>query len=553
MIMPTLAETAVLFSIYKPILFGAIIGLWAYAVSYIDKDLDYFYMPRHMWNGINMAVGVLALFLWLVVPWFWLGLPLMVLMTVGGFVGYHFFRNKHVPPKARWRMSLDSFRQKWDEAQRARMQQRSSVAMVMPGGQPSVMPTGEDPRVPIHEALENLVEFALPRRAERIDMLADANETAISVTIDGVQYPQAKLEARLGLGLIDYLKEHAGLDVQDRRRKQVGKLDMVVADMGKQKIEITTSGTTKGLVLSAFINPHLRSYLKFNELGLLESQMQQITPSLEENCRGVLVVCPPRHGLTTTLLALVERHDPYTQNIMTLEPEIAHELEGVAHTAIKIGADAPTTGQQLKTLLLREPKIVMISQVTDAESAKQVTLHTDEVRFYMGLRQADAFTALRAWVSAVGDPETAAKSLNIIIAQRLIRKLCVTCRMPYKPDPNILRKLNLPIDKVQQLYKHSGKVMVKEEEETCPDCLGLGYRGRTGVFEVMVLDDQARQFIASGQVDHARSHLRKNRMLYLQESALTKVVEGVTSISEITRVLAADKPEKEDKPRKAKE
>ena len=140
----------------------------------------------------------------------------------------------------------------------------------------------------------------------------------------------------------------------------------------------------------------------------------------------------------------------------------------------------------------------------------------------------------------------AAGGLGAIVSQRLVRKLCPTCRVAYKPDPNVLRKLNLPAQRVPQLYKHSGKIRVgKDRTQTCSTCLGMGYRGRVGVFEIMVLDDEARKILAAGQMDQFRAHLRRHKMLYLQESALLKVVEGQTSISEITRALGANKKHNE--------
>jgi type II secretory ATPase GspE/PulE/Tfp pilus assembly ATPase PilB-like protein len=88
------------------------------------------------------------------------------------------------------------------------------------------------------------------------------------------------------------------------------------------------------------------------------------------------------------------------------------------------------------------------------------------------------------------------------------------------------------------MYKHSGKVLVRDVEQPCPACLGLGYRGRTAVFEIMALDDQARALIAQNQMEALRTHLRKHKMLWLQEAGLFKAVEGATSIAEVTRVLA---------------
>ncbi|MFG0250452.1 MAG: hypothetical protein ACF8OB_16320, partial [Phycisphaeraceae bacterium JB051] len=191
---------------------------------------------------------------------------------------------------------------------------------------------------------------------------------------------------------------------------------------------------------------------------------------------------------------------------------------------------------------LREPRVVMIGNLTDGDTAKLIPDHVMDMRFYVGIRQTDAFTALRAWIQAIGDKTKAANSLNAIVSQRLVRKLCQTCREPYQPDANMLRKLNFSAENIQQFYKHSGQVIVKEEPQPCPHCMGLGYFGRVGVFEVMVFDDESREMVAAGQLDKLRSHMRKNKMYYLQEAALTRVVEGVTSISEITRVLVSSNP-----------
>ncbi len=536
---PVLADTTVLVSIFKPILYGIVVGLWAYASSYIDKDLHYYILKRKLWNLIMLATGLIGLGLWLLIPIFWIGLPIAVLLIVGAMVGYHFYRNTEVPTSAQWSLDMDSFRQKWDESQRQKAQQSAAVRVISNDGMAIEIPTGDDPLVPIYEALENIMDFAIPRRAERIDMLATAQETVVAVQIDGVKYPQTKLDGKIGLTLIDFLKKHAGMDVQDRRKKQSGKMQ-VLHDM-PHELELVTSGTTRGLNLTINVDPTALKTIAVEDLGLLDTQLHQIEPVFEEQSRAVLVVTPPHQGMTTTLYSFCARHDPYTTNIMSLEEDIAFELEGVNHGILKRGADAPTVARQVESMLLREPRIVLLSQLTDPDAAKVVCEHCEETRYYLGLRQKDTFTALKAWVQAVGDKQLAGTGLAAITSQRLLRKLCTTCRIAYNPDPAMLKKLNLPADRVSQLYKHSGQVMVKGEAQPCPDCVGLGYRGRRAVFEVMVLDDEARQMIGQGQFDQLKNHLRRGRMLYMQEAALNLAAEGATSVSEISRVLAGDK------------
>lgn len=537
--MLTLADSAVLISIYKPILFGVVVGLWGWVASTLDKDLSYFYLKRPLWNFIFLAAGGLGIFLWLMLPWFWLGFALSFLLMIGSFVGYHFYRNTEVPKGAQWSFNLDSFRQQWDDSQRQKAQKAATIKIFDAEGEQVTVPVGEDPLTPVYEALENILEFALPRRAERIDMLAGSEQCVVAVQIDGVKYPQTKLEGKVGLTLIDYLKKHAGMDVSDRRKKQTGKLK--IEHNLPHNLEITTAGSTRGISLNMLVDPTALRSVELKKLGLLESQREQLDGVFEELERAVLVVCPPHQGMTTTLYSFTGAHDPYRTNIMTLEDEIAFELEGVNHGQQKKGPDAPTLAKQLESLILREPKVIMLSQLTDPETAKIVGKFADEARFYVGLRQKDSFTALKAWCQAVGDKSMAGSALRAIVSQRLLRKLCPTCRIAYKPDPALLKKLNLPADRVSQLYKHSGQVVVKEETVPCPDCHGLGYRGRRAVFEVMIFDDDARQLVSDGQFDQLKNYLRKNRMLYMQEAALALAAEGVTSITEIRRVLAGEK------------
>ncbi|MEL7087583.1 MAG: hypothetical protein AAGL98_03945, partial [Planctomycetota bacterium] len=184
------------------------------------------------------------------------------------------------------------------------------------------------------------------------------------------------------------------------------------------------------------------------------------------------------------------------------------------------------------------PSVIMVSKLADDQSAKLLAPMADEIREYVPVDQPDTLSALKSWIKMVGDPQEVAPHLGAVLAQRLVRRLCHTCRVPYTPDPAAMKKLNLPADKVGELFRASGKVMVKDKEIVCPDCLGLGYRGRVGVFEVMLIDDHAAKYLAANELDSLRLHLRKNKMLYLQEAALTKVVDGTTDIKEVTRVMS---------------
>jgi len=537
-----IAEPAMFMSVYKPVLVMIVAIAWAWVVSFLDKDSAFYFLQRRTWNAVHIGAGTLAFALWLLVlEYFWVGMFVALLIlaaSIGGYVAYH---NWKVPEPRRWRFSLDIFKQKLDDLDRARAQHRATVRLMKADGAAIGVPGGDDPEAPAHEVFEQLMNFSLQRAADRLEVVADASSANISVRIDGVKYPQPSVEPALAVGLIDYLKQHAGMDTSDRRRKQRGRLLITAGEFGSHQLTVASAGSTRGLNMLVEIDRREASLMPLDRLGLLDSQQQQLQPVLDETRYVVIVACPAHHGMTSTLVSLVNRHDPYTLSVMTLEEEVEIELEGVTHETIEPGADARSVERRLATILRSDPAVIMLSRLLEASHARVIADAATDVRFYLGLRQDDTFGALKVWLKAVGDSDMAAKALGAIVSQRLVRKLCSTCRIAYKPDPNVLQKLNLPAARVPQLYRHSGQVLVgKERTQPCPTCHGLGYRGRIGIFEVMSLDDVARQTLASGQIDQFRAHLRRNKMLYLQESSLLKVVEGLTSISEITRALGGN-------------
>ncbi|MEE9212926.1 MAG: ATPase, T2SS/T4P/T4SS family, partial [Phycisphaeraceae bacterium] len=310
-------------SIFKPIVFALVAGGWAWVVSTLDKDLEYFYLKRFMWNGIQMAAGIAAFGLWLIVPVFWLGLPAALLILVGTFVGYVAYRNHNVPPDQQWSLSMETFTRRIDAMQAAQAQKRATVTLLTADEAPIEVPSGDNPQAKGHRALEQVLDYALRRGADRIKLVTDASKAKMSVRIDGVHYPQDEIEAGVAIALMDYLKGHGGLDLAERRKKQSGMLKIDAGDLERHQLELLSSGSTRGLNLTIVIDPHQRVSVAFKQLGLLESQRQQLEPLLEQPGHMVLVSCPPEQGQTTTLYSLVQKHDPYIQGVNTLEDTVA--------------------------------------------------------------------------------------------------------------------------------------------------------------------------------------------------------------------------------------
>ncbi|MCC6680701.1 MAG: Flp pilus assembly complex ATPase component TadA [Phycisphaeraceae bacterium] len=531
------SQSAYLLNPVYPVLMAIVLVAWAWVIGSLDKDAAHFYLKRFEWNMVQMGCGIIGFGLMLLIPIFPLGLLVGIFILAGGVMGYAYYRNTQVPADDRWSFNLDSFRRRMAAAEFEKAQARASVVLIDTDEARVTIPSGDTPQAAAHATLERLITFALPRGADRIDVSMDAQQAKLNVRIDGVKYAQTAPEPAVALALIDYVKSAAGMDLADRRKRQAAEIHFEAGELGRHTLEVTTSGSTRSVMMYMEIDTNLRARLPLTKLGLLQAQKDQLQQMLQMPGRVVLISAPPRHGTTTTLFSLVREHDPYTSSVMTLERERAFELEGISHYYLPEGTDAAAFNDKLNQMIRTDPQVMLLAGFADSNTARICAKSAEGIRFYVPMAASDTFSALDSYIKAVGEPKTAAVSLGAIVSQRLLRKLCNTCKTPYKPDAAALRKLNIPADKAQQFFSASGKVVVKDKPQTCPDCQGIGYKGRVGVFELMVLEDDARRRIAAGDFDGLRALLRKGRMLYLQESALSKVVDGTTDIKEVTRAL----------------
>ena len=528
-------------SIIKPLVMATVLILWGKWVTRLDKDAEYFYLPRAMFNSMNVAVGAVAFALWLLIPVWIVGMVLALIVLVSGSIAYVVLRNKKVPPTQVWHLDGSFFQQLMNKRKFEAAQRDSQLRFVgMGSGSSSHIIEMPDPQVPAYEshiAVEALLEDGFNRGAQRIELGISGQAATAQIHIDGVKYRLPAYEPTTAMGVLDYLKKQCGLDIEDRRRKQTGEIKFQLGERGTHEIRFTTAGSTRGISAVIETDPHQQLGRPFEKIGLLDSQVDQLKPVLVESDGLVIVATPADQGRTTTLYALLQQHDPYLLDIHTIEDRIEADVEGVTqHTPDEAG-----WAKNLNSLLLRDPAVVMLSQVPDQETARLAAqAATDSKRIYVSLRADDTLTALRLWAKAVGDLDVVAKGTRAVVSQRLVRKLCTSCRQAYQPDPAALAKLNLPADRVKHLFKSSGKITEGKEQIICPTCHGLGYKGRTAVFEVMVLDDEARGLLKAGDLSALRSHVRKHKMLLLQEAALAKVMSGETSISEVNRALTAD-------------
>jgi general secretion pathway protein E len=538
------AVSAFLISWWKMLLMVPPFVAWAWLVSTkLDKDAKYFHLNPRMWNMIHMFAGLLGFLAMLLIPIFWLSWPAGVAILAAPILVYWKVRDSQVPESQRFKFSSEGLGAKMAARRQARAVKAAVLQFTDSKKKQRSVPLKDEPLFPIHMLAEDVLAPALAGRASRVDIGIGPNGAAVSQTVDGVRYKREPIPAEQAMQLLDFAKEVAGLDVTDRRRKQVGKLK-VNGPNGESALTVITAGSSSGQTLRIEIDRDKRLNKPFDGLGLLAPQLE-ILRSLEqphERHGIVLIGAPPGHGVTTISYAFLARHDAYTSNVKTLEREVHVTLEGVDQIQWDPSNPDSDYATNLQSILRRDPDIVLTAEILDSETARVAAdPGIQGPLIYIPQPVPSITDQIRDWVKKVGDVKVATKALRMVTNQRLLRSLCPNCRQAYQPTPEQIKKLNLPAKKVTELFRAGGKVQVKNRIEDCPVCGGSGYLGQTAVFEVMAVDDEARKHLSAGDLKAALAHARRNRMIYLQEAALSKVINGETDLDEVVRVLAPSK------------
>ncbi len=521
-----------------------VLGLipWLAICQWVDKDTWRLHLKRHMWNGVHVAAGAIGLLLWLVIPYFILGLLVYAILVAGTVLTYIFLRNQVVKPASRVLTGehLANVWGRWFGGLKPRQREEvPDVQLLTPDHQPV---PAVDPDGPLGEGFQSgqiILDDALNRRAEWIALVPAGQTVKLQYTIDGVVTDEQKMDRRSADALITYLKQSAGMDVNDRRRPQEGKL-LVIEPGLEREIIVRTSGSRAGESCTIEVEK-VGQPLTPETMGLSERQ-QQVLGDFRIDEGGVLILgAADGSGATTTFYELLRAHDAFMNNIQTLEQSIDGDLENITQHEYKAEQAESSFARSLQSIIRRGPDVVGVSLCKDKETAQLIAqTATEHAKFYVQMSGKDTFTLLARWAALVGDLKLAMGPLRLVFAQTLIRKLCTECREAYRPPADLLRKINLPADRIERLYRPPTQRPVDKDgiEIVCPTCQNTGYHGRTGVFEMLVVDDELRRMVVNNaSAAEMKQYCRSQKMFYLQEEALRKVISGETSINEVLRVF----------------
>jgi type II secretory ATPase GspE/PulE/Tfp pilus assembly ATPase PilB-like protein len=483
-----------------------------------------------------MCVGF-ALFFFL--PGFLISFAVLMVVLLAEVATYLILRNQKVglgDLKEQFHNWLNSFKSKEKVAKEVPNQ----VTVLGKGGVAMEVPKGEDPNRPAFDAIQAALTEPLRKGAEMIMLSPSENGVAVKYQVDGMDYKGTLLERANGAAAVTLLKSTAGLDVNDRRKPQKAMVKLVIEGK-RREYRIETAGSTAGEAARFLLDPKKRHDFKADTLGFNARQAEVVRKLLKEERSGIIIVAAPRTmGMTSTLYGLMRGHDAFLEHLQTVERDPEGEMEGITQNKLTANAGPAEEQKAISWAISQEPDALMVSRLEDPKAAVELVHFAKEKRVYIGMRAGSAFEALTQWRKLVGNDKAAVESLKLIIAGRVVRKLCMACKVSYAPDPGVVKKLGLNPEKASTLYQARTQPLrdPKGNPVVCQFCTDLRYKGRTGVFEMLVVDDDIRAVVAAnGSDSHLKAAFRKQRGRYLQEEALGLVESGDTSVQEVLRVL----------------
>ncbi len=436
--------------------------------------------------------------------------------------------------------------QEWEDAQKA----RESTAAVdrLLGDLDDVLLelTGEEnidindlekasEEAPVIKLVNHLLMDSIRKGASDIHIEPYEKDLRVRYRIDGVLYDIMRPPLKLKNAVTSRIKVMSNLDIAERRLPQDGRIKVKLGHGKTMEYRVSVVPTLFGEKVVMRILDKESLKLDLTKLGFYDQQLEVFKKSIYQPYGMVLITGPTGSGKTTTLYSSLMDLNRIDVNISTAEDPVEYSLPGVNQVQVheEIGL---TFASCLRSFLRQDPDIILVGEIRDYETAEIAiksaltghlvlsTLHTN-----------DAPSTITRLLNMGVEPFLVTASLNSIVAQRLVRVVCPSCKQQVDVPPQALIDLGVSPKNVSDfvVYKGTG--------EGCKTCSGTGYKGRLAVFEVMEINEELKEFILSGAsaLEIKREAIRQG-MMTLRQSALEKLKQGVTSIDEVVRNTAAD-------------
>jgi general secretion pathway protein E len=393
-----------------------------------------------------------------------------------------------------------------------------------------------DDEAPIIRLVNSLMFRAVKERASDIHINPEEKDISVRYRIDGVLREVIRPPKRFQASIASRIKIMGGLNIAEKRLPQDGRIRIKIA--GKDvDIRLSTVPTANGERIVMRLLDKSNVVLDLGHLGF-EAWQRKIMDGLVTRAHGiVLVTGPTGSGKTTTLYGALAQINSPDLNILTIEDPVEIPLKGVGQVQVNPKIEL-TFASGLRSFLRQDPDVIMVGEIRDLETAEIAiqasltghlvlsTVHTN-----------DAAGAVTRLVEMGVQPFLVASSLCGVLAQRLVRVLCKECRQPYVPTPEEREQAGL----TDAILKQAGSPTHVYRAAGCPHCQGTGYQGRTGIYELMLIDDTVRQLILKNVDSNTiKKAAIEHGMLTLIQHGAYKVAQGITTAAEVLSVTAED-------------
>ena len=387
-------------------------------------------------------------------------------------------------------------------------------------------------RPPVIRLVNDILFRALQLRASDIHVHPYETKIQIRYRIDGILYDTLSLNRNVLPLIVSRIKVMAGMDIAERRMPQDGRCSVRI---GQREVDlrVSTVPTSYGERCVLRLLDKSTGLLGLNELGLGKGDLEKFDSLLNRTHGVIFVTGPTGSGKSTTLYACLNRINSAEKNIMTIEDPIEYQLTGISQMQVS-SKKGVNFANSLRHVLRQDPDVIMVGEVRDVETARMAiqssltghlvfsTLHTND--------SAGAITRL---LDLGVEPYLVSSSLIAVLAQRLVRKVCPDCKRQVQPTEHQLRELGLGDVKAEQYKCFTGS--------GCDRCFQTGYRGRTGVYELMLINEQIQDLVYrkenAGVIKRASLDAG---LTTLRMDGAKKVLEGITTVPEVLRVTQAD-------------
>ena len=379
---------------------------------------------------------------------------------------------------------------------------------------------------PIVQLVKSMIEQAVRQRASDIHIEPMEKQVRIRYRIDGALYEKQVYSYRILPAIVARIKIIGGMDIAEKRKPQDGRITQIV-DRMEYDIRVSVLPTVYGEKIVMRLTSKTALTKEKSQLGFSPEEMK-VFDHILSNPHGILLVTGPTgSGKSTTLYTALSELNSEDVNIITVEDPVEANIDGINQVQTNNKANL-TFASALRSILRQDPDIIMIGEIRDTETAAIAVQASITGHLVVSTLHTNSAASTITRLADMGiEPYLIADSTVGIIAQRLVRRLCPSCKVEYIPDAEERELLNIKEDEPVKIYKPCG----------CSLCDNTGYKGRIGVYEIMEVTHDLKYIIArGGNADEIKECALKEGMSTLRMSATRYVMQGITSVSEMKKV-----------------